>query len=120
MTFSARVALMTAAAVAVAAIGASVLMYFVVQTQLITQFNNNLMEAAKVVREPRGGGRPPFPGGPQGTLTGRGDVAAQIINSNTGQVGRSDAQPVVPLVTEDAVAVANGTKPEYFFDTTLE
>src|SRR5204863_5733585 len=34
--------------------------------------------------------------------------------------GRSDAQPVVALVTDDAVAVASGTKPEYYFDTTLE
>ena len=33
MTFSLRVALITAGAVAIAAIGASVLMYFVVQTQ---------------------------------------------------------------------------------------
>jgi len=121
MTFSVRIALLTAAAVAVAAIGASILMYFVVQNQLLTQFDKTLADAAATVRDPRPGpGGRGFPGGPQGNLTGRGDVAAQIINSNTGLVGRSDAQPVVALVTPDAVAVASGTKPEYWFDMTLE
>ena len=123
MTFSVRVALMTAIAVAIAAIGASVLMYFVLQTQLLSQFDNTLVEAASGVREQstgnRGGpGR--FPGGPTGGLSGRSDVAAQLINSTTGQVGRSDAQPVVALVTADAVEVASGTKPAYFFETTIE
>jgi two-component system sensor histidine kinase MprB len=122
MTFSARVALMTAAAVAIAAVGASILMYFVVQTQLLNQFDNTLVDAANSVASPRPGGPGGrgFPGGPQGLLTGRGDVAAQIINSNTGTVGRADAQPVVGLVTEDAVAVANGTKAPFFFETTIE
>ena len=100
MTFSLRVALLTATAVAVAAIGAAALMYFVVQTQLNSQFDNTLVSAADTVRTPpRGGPGRGFPGGPQGTLTGRGDVAAQIINSNTGEVGRSDAQPVVASST---------------------
>jgi two-component system sensor histidine kinase MprB len=123
MTFSVRVALMTAIAVAVAAIGATVLMYFVVQTQLLSQFDNTLVEAASGVREQsggRGGGPGRFPGGPQGVLSGRSDVAAQLINSTTGTVGRSDAQPVVGLVTAEAVEVASGTKPAYFFETTIE
>ena len=47
-------------------------------------------------------------------------MAAQIINSNTGTVGRADTQPVVALVTDDAVAVANGTKAPFFFETTIE
>ena len=124
MTFSLRVALMTAVAVAVAAIGATVLMYFVVQTQLLTQFDNTLKEAASGVREQptggRGGGPGRFPGGPQGGLSGRSDVAAQLINSTTGQVGRSDAQPVVALVTPEAVEVASATRPEWLFETTIE
>src|SRR5206468_98518 len=120
VTFSVRVAIMTAAAVAVAAIGAAILMYFVVRTQLLSQFDNNLTEAAATVRNPRPGGGRQFPGGPQGTLTGRGDVAAQIIDSNSGTVGRSTTDPVVALVTDQAVAVARGEKPDAWFDTTLE
>ena len=123
MTFSVRVALMTAIAVAVAAIGATVLMYFVVQTQLLSQLDSTLVEAASGVREQSTGGRGGpgrFPGGPTGGLSGRADVAAQLINSTTGTVGRSDAQPVVALVTPEAVEVASGTKPAYFFEATLE
>jgi len=121
VTFSLRVALLTAGAVAVAAIGAALLMYVVVQTQLLTQFDNTLVDAANGVRDPRGGqGRPFFPGGPVGSLTGRGDVAAQIVNSNTGTVGRADREPVVALVTPDVVAVASGARPAYFFDTEIE
>src|SRR2546430_2957184 len=98
MTFSLRVALITAGAVAIAAIGASVLMYFVVQTQLTTQFDNTLVAAADTVRTPpRGGVPPPLPGGPSNALTRRPDVAAPTINSSTGQVGRSREQPVVAL-----------------------
>ncbi len=123
MTFSVRVALMTAIAVAVAAIGSTVLMYFVVQTQLLSQFDNTLVEAASGVREQSTGGRGGpgrFPGGPTGGLSGRSDVAAQLINSTTGQVGRSDAQPVVALVTPEAVEVASGARSAWWFDTTIE
>ena len=121
MTFSLRVALLTAGAAAIAAIGAAALMYLVVQTQLLTQFDNNLVAAADAVRTPpRGGPGRGIPGFPTNTLTGRPDVAAQVINSSTGQVGRSGDQPVVALVTPDAVAVASGTKDAYFFDTNLE
>ena len=121
MTFSLRVALLTAGAVAIAAIGAAALMYFVVQTQLTTQFDNNLVAAADAVRTPpRGGFGRPFPGGPVNTLTGRNDVVAQVINASTGTVGRSGDQPVVALVTDQAVEVANGTRPNWWFDTTLE
>jgi two-component system sensor histidine kinase MprB len=126
MTFPVRVALMTAAAVAIAAIGASVLMYFVVQTQLTTQFENNLREAAATVKSPQAGGlgrRGGFPGGPQSTLTGRADVAAQIItltDETSGIVGRSSADPVTALVNDQAIAVANGKQTEAWFDTTLE
>ncbi|MDO8506684.1 MAG: HAMP domain-containing sensor histidine kinase [Candidatus Limnocylindria bacterium] len=121
MSFRLRVTLLATVAVAVAAVAAAILMYFVVQTQLLSQFDNNLVEAANGVRDPRGGGPGGrFPGGPQGSVSGRSDVAAQILNSNTGTVARSDAQPVVSLVTPEAVAVASGTKSAYFFDTTLE
>ena len=47
MSFRLRVTLLTAAAVAVAAIGASVAMYFVVQDQLMHQVEANLQVAAQ-------------------------------------------------------------------------
>jgi two-component system sensor histidine kinase MprB len=84
------------------------------------------MEAASGVREQtggRGGGPGRFPGGPQGILSGRSDVAAQLINvvtSTSGTVTGADRDPVVALVTSEAVQVANGTRPEWWFETTLE
>jgi len=121
MSFRLRVTLLAAGAVAVAVIGAALLMYFVVQTQLVGQFNTTLVDAAKGVQNPREGGPGGrFPGGPQGTVSGRSDVAAQIVNSNTGTVSRADAQPLVALVTPDAIAVASGSAPAYFFDTNIE
>jgi two-component system sensor histidine kinase MprB len=123
MTFSVRVALITAAAVAVAAIGAAILMYFVVQTQLLTQFDRTLTEASASVRDQRGGPGGRFPGGPRGTLSGRSDVAAQIItivNATTGTVSGADREPVVALVTPEAVEVAAGERPDHWFETTLE
>ena len=119
MTFSVRVAILTAAAVAVAAIGAAFLLYVVVQTQLFTQLDNTLVAAANSARSPRGDDEPLFPGGPRGSLTGRGDLAAQFINANAGTVARAQTDPVVALVTPDAVAVANGTKDAFFFETTI-
>jgi two-component system sensor histidine kinase MprB len=120
VTFRLRVTLLAAGAVAVAVVGAAVLMYFVVQTQLDNQFNTTLQEAAKDIRTPTRGNAKGFPGGLQGSLSGRSDVAAQIVNSNSGTVSRADAQPVVALVTPDVIAVASGTAPAYFFETTVE
>ena len=125
MTFRTRVALLIATAVAVAAIAATVVMYLVVQTQLLNGIDNNLNAAANTAisaaQRPRSDpDRPQFPGGPIGTLTGRADVAAQFINANTGQVARAQSDPVVALVTPDAVSVANGTKDPYYFETTIE
>jgi two-component system sensor histidine kinase MprB len=121
MTFSTRVALVTAGAVAVAAIGAAILMYFIVQTQLLTQLDGTLVEAAGSVRTPPRGGPPfPFPGSRGNVLTGRADVAAQIINSTNGTVTRAGEQPIVALVTPEAEAVANGSAKEAWFETTLE
>jgi two-component system sensor histidine kinase MprB len=121
MTFSTRVALLTAGAVAIAAIGAAILMYLIVETQMNAQFNQTLVAAAETVRTPpRGGPGRGFPGGPSNTLTGRGDVAAQIINSTTGQVARAGEQPIVALVTPEAEAVATGERKDAWFETNLE
>src|SRR5439155_783766 len=82
--------------------GAAILMYFIVETQLVTQFNNSLVEAAGNVRTPPRAGDPRrggFPGGPSNSLTGLPDVAAQIINSTNGTVARAGEQPIIALVT---------------------
>ena len=84
-------------------LGAAVLMYFVVQTQLLSQVDKSLADAAVNAQNqgPRGndrGGRPPF-GDPGQTVSGRGDVFAQSIDSS-GRVIRADYnQPVAALVT---------------------
>ena len=55
MSFRLRIALLTAAAVAVAAIGASVAMYVVVQDQLLKQVDDTLSKTALVGGPGRGG-----------------------------------------------------------------
>ncbi|TMC71608.1 MAG: HAMP domain-containing histidine kinase [Chloroflexi bacterium] len=107
MSFRLRVTLLTAAAVAVAAIGASVAMYFVVQDQLITQVDKNLEVAAQNAAR---GGRPPERFGPQPFMTGRSDIWAQIITAN-GDIFRSDlAQPATGLVPQEVKDVASGNR----------
>ena len=124
MSFRLRVTLLAAGAVAVAVVGAAVLMYLVLQTQLLTQVDKTLADAAVTAQAqgPRGsdrGGRPPF-GDPSQTVSGRGDVFAQSIDAS-GHVIRADySQPVAALVTPAAKDVAAtqqqaGTK----LDTTI-
>ncbi len=119
MTFRTRVTLLTAAAVAVAVVAATVLMYFVLQTQILAQFDQTLVDAAQVSRGDRQGAGG-IPGFRPGSLSGRSDVAAQVINANTGTVGRFETDPVTELVTPEAIGVANGTQAAYFFEATLE
>src|SRR5262249_12425773 len=112
MTFSVRVALLTAGAVAVAGIGAAFLMFFVVQNQLVTQIDQSLGDAAQIAKQsgplsgrPAPGGRPgPF-GGDPGRIAGRADVFAQSIDAN-GTVIRADLnQPDKAIVTQAATSV---------------
>jgi two-component system sensor histidine kinase MprB len=107
VSFRLRVTLLTAAAVAIAAIGASVAMYFVVQDQLIKGVDNNLEIAAQNAAR---GGRPPERFGPQPFMTGRSDIWAQIITTN-GEIFRSDlAQPATALVPQEVRDVASGKR----------
>jgi two-component system sensor histidine kinase MprB len=121
MTFSLRVALMTAAAVAIAAIGGSILMFVVLQQQLVGAIDQSLSDAARVAREsgPRGGGGPrPGFGGDPGRIAGRADVFAQSIDS-TGKVIRADLnQPDTSLVTATAKTVAASQTEAAPFDVT--
>jgi two-component system sensor histidine kinase MprB len=107
MSFRLRVTLLTAAAVAVAAIGASVAMYLVVQDQLINQVDKNLELAAQNAAR---GGRPPERFGPQPFMTGRSDIWAQIITAS-GDIFRTDlAQPATALVPQEVKDVASGKR----------
>jgi len=107
VSFRLRVTLFTAAAVAIAAIGASVAMYLVVQDQLINQVDKNLEVAAQNAAR---GGRPPERFGPQPFMTGRSDIWAQIITA-TGDIFRTDlAQPATALVPQEVKDVAAGKR----------
>jgi len=110
VSFRLRVTLLTAAAVAVAAIGASVAMYFVVQDQLIRQVDQNLQAAASgPIREPGG----PFRRGPS-DVSNRPEVFGQLINAG-GTVVQGDGGYSIPgLVTDEVKAVAAGKAPEFW------
>ncbi|MDQ2913942.1 MAG: HAMP domain-containing histidine kinase, partial [Chloroflexota bacterium] len=116
MSFRLRVTLFTAAAVAIAAIGASVAMYLVVQDQLMHQVEANLQVAAQ--NAARGG---PGPGdgrrgfGPQSLfMTGRPDMYAQIITPG-GTVFKTDFdQPNTALVVQEVKDVASGKRGAFF------
>ena len=123
MSFRLRVTLLAAGAVAVAVVGAAVLMFVVLQQQLLTQIDKTLTDAAVTAQaqgprgNDRGGGRPPS-GDPVQTVSGRGDIFAQSIDS-TGRVIRADySQPVTALVTATAKQVAAG-QAQTWFDTTI-
>ncbi len=111
MSFRLRVTLFTAAAVAVAAIGASVAMYLVVQDQLINQVDQNLQAAtAGPIRGPGG----PFrrPSGDQ-MVSNRPEVFGQIINAS-GTVVQGDGGYSIPaLVTAEVKDVAAGKAAEF-------
>jgi two-component system, OmpR family, sensor histidine kinase MprB len=122
MSFRLRVTLLAAGAVAVAVIGAALLMFLVLQQQLLAQVDKSLADAATTAQAqgPRGndrGGRPPF-GDPGQTVSGRGDVFAQSIDAS-GRVIRADySQPVPALVTAVAKQVAVG-QAQTTFETTI-
>jgi two-component system sensor histidine kinase MprB len=111
VSFRLRVTLFIAAAVAVAAIGASVAMYLVVQDQLINQVDQNLQAAtAGPIRGPGG----PFrrSSGDQ-MVSNRPEVFGQIINAS-GTVVQGDGGYSIPaLVTPEVKEVAAGNAPEF-------
>lgn len=114
MSFRLRVTLLTAAAVAVAAIGASVAMYFVVEDQLIKQVDQNLQAAASgPIREPGG----PFRRGPA-DVSNRPEVFGQVINAS-GTVVQGDGGYSIPaLVTSEVKNVAAGRASDFWATAT--
>ena len=118
MTFSTRVALLTAGAVALAAIGAAILMYVVLQQQLVAQIDQSLIDASRAAREsgPRGQQRPFPPFGDPGRIAGRGDVFAQSVDAS-GKVVRADLnQPDSALVTAAVRRLATDQQGDASFD----
>jgi two-component system sensor histidine kinase MprB len=115
VSFRLRVTLLTAAAVAIAAIGASVAMYLVVQDQLIKQVDQNLTAAASgPIRDPGG----PFRRGPS-DVSNRAEVFGQILNAS-GTVVQGDGGYSIPgLVTPEVKNVAAGKAPEFFATATV-
>jgi two-component system, OmpR family, sensor histidine kinase MprB len=124
VSFQLRVALLTAAAVAVAAIAAGAAMYLLVQQQLDTAFNDTLRTSAQTARL-QGGPRPDDRFGRGGStvrveyLSGRADIFAQIVDS-TGAIVGSDPQAgeSPELVTSEVLAVASGKRGDAFADVT--
>ena len=121
MSFRLRVTILTAAAVAIAAIAAGAVMYVIVQDQLLRAFDETLVTTANTAR--LGGPRPEDRFGGRGSsavyLSGRADIFAQIVDT-TGSVVGSDPQfgQSPELVTSEVVAVANGQRASAFADVT--
>ena len=119
MSFRLRVTFLAAAAVAVAVVGAAVLMYVVLQQQLLTQIDESLHAASETAREsgPRPGGQRGFPPlGDRNVSTGRADVVAQSIDAS-GKVIRADLNQADPLLaTQLARQIAATQAGAAFFD----
>jgi two-component system sensor histidine kinase MprB len=121
MTYWLRVTLLATLAVAVAVVLASVLMYLLVQRQLVAQADETLSATAKFVqaidrqRDPRRGFPGPF--GRATLISGRPDVVAQVVTT-TGEIARADIpQPgLSSAVTSDVRQVASGQLAAYFGD----
>ncbi|MDP9252696.1 MAG: HAMP domain-containing histidine kinase, partial [Chloroflexota bacterium] len=121
MSFRLRVTLLTASAVAVAAIAAGAVMYIMVQQQIQTAFDDTLKTTANSARlggprpDDRFGGR----GGGQVLLSGRADIFAQIVDASGSVVGSDTQAGQSPeLVTGVVLAVANGKSADGWGDVT--
>jgi len=121
VSFRLRVTILTASAVAVAAIAAGALMYVMVQQQLQDAFNDTLKTTAITARV--GGPRPEDRFGSRGGgavyLSGRADIFAQIVDTSGAVVGSDPQFGQSPeLITSEVLAVANGQRPDAFADVT--
>jgi two-component system sensor histidine kinase MprB len=120
VSFRLRVTLLTAVAVAVAAIVAGAVMYLMVQQQLQKAFNETLQTTADAARlgarpDDRFGGR----GGGTVYLSGRFDIFGQIVDGSGNIVGADPQLGQSPeLITSEVLAVANGKRSDVFADVT--
>jgi len=123
MTYWLRVTLLTTLAVAVAVVGASILMYLAVQRQLVAQADQTLAETAEFVIEINRRADPRRRGGPffrPTLISGRPDVVAQVVTAS-GEVTRADVQqPITSLVTGEVKQVAAGQLASYYGDVYVQ
>ena len=122
MSFRLRVTILTAAAVAVAAIAAGAVMYLMVQQQIQTAFDDTLQTTARTATQ--GGPRPDDRFGGRGGggavyLSGRADIFAQIVDTSGTIVGADLQVGKSPeLVTNEVLAVANGKSADGWSEVT--
>jgi two-component system sensor histidine kinase MprB len=125
MSFRARLTMVAAVAVAVAVALASVLVYFIVRSELRNEVDDALRSRAEVISHVRLGVRasdfgpenrffleipPPLLGGPGGYV--------QLVASS-GQTARPEHENVALPVTESVRAVAKGSKGEFLADESV-
>jgi two-component system sensor histidine kinase MprB len=120
VSFRLRVTILTAAAVAVAAIAAGAVMYLMVQQQIQAAFDDTLKTTANSARfsGPRPDDR--FGGRGQVLLSGRADIFAQFVDAS-GKVVGSDTQAgegLPELVTSEVRAVASGKSTDAWSEVT--
>ncbi len=121
MTFRLRVTLLTATAVAVAAIAAGAVMYVMVQQQIQRAFDDSLRTTANTARVdgPRPDDRFGRRGGGAVLLSGRADIFAQIVDTSGKVVGSDTEDGQQPeLITSEVLAVANGRSADAWADVT--
>ena len=106
MSFRARIALVSATAVALAVVIASIVVYFVVRGQLLSSLDGSIRERTTLVLSDPG--RAFFEPGPFGV---QGYV--QVVGANGGCQAKGN-QPCLVPVTQGAREVARGEKEAYF------
>jgi two-component system, OmpR family, sensor histidine kinase MprB len=111
VSFRARIALVSAAAVALAVVTASIVVYFVVRGQLLGSLDDTLRErAAAVVSDP---GRAFFAPGPDFGVQGY----VQLVAPDGNCRAKGD-QPCLLAVTKSAREVAGGERDAYYSEGT--
>jgi two-component system, OmpR family, sensor histidine kinase MprB len=111
MSFRARIALVAAAAVALAVVIASLVVYFVVRGQLVNSLDDTIKDRAADILS----GSPGSFFTPPGDLSVQGYVQALEANGNCAAQGNA---PCLLPVTASARAVARGEGGAYFSDAT--
>jgi two-component system, OmpR family, sensor histidine kinase MprB len=108
MSFRTRLVLVAAAAVALAVVAASFIVYFVVKNQLYGTVDNNLRRSAELLARVPPGDIPRFTN-PKFSIVGG---VTQVVGKNGGTL---PAEEVLP-VNDEVLEVANGQRTTLFFN----